>query len=185
MSGTGSSGPGGGVNVSAPDPGRPSPAHGPGGPGGPASAGGAARPDDGRAGAGAGAGPGAQPVRQRVVWRPDQVVVQHDIPGLSDLRDDTSAGRLLLRSLVRAQLGLSLMCLTFALTVTASFPLIAALLPAVARFAVDGVPLTLIVLGLAFYPVFLAVGWFYNRHARQLEMRFTHLVDPASRRPDA
>jgi hypothetical protein len=125
------------------------------------------------------------PGRQRVVWRPDQVIVQHDVPGLSDLRDDTSAGRLLLKSFMRAQLGLSLMCLTFALTVTASYPVIAAVVPGVARITVAGVPLTLIVLGIAFYPVFLAVGWFYNRHARQLEARFTSLVDPVSRRPDA
>lgn len=125
------------------------------------------------------------PARQRVVWRPDQVLVQHDVPGLSDLRDDTSAGRLLLKSFVRAQLGLSLVCLTFALTVTVSFPLIAAMVPSVTRITVAGVPLTLIVLGFAFYPVFLAVGWFYNRHARQLEARFTSLVDPVSRRPDA
>ena len=41
-----------------------------------------------------------------------------------------------------------------------------------------------IVLGFAFYPVFLVVGWFYNRQARQLEARFTSLVDPVSRRPD-
>jgi hypothetical protein len=125
------------------------------------------------------------PGRQRVVWRSDQVLIQHDIPGLSDLRDDTSAGRLLVKSLVRAQLGLSLMCLTFALAMTASFPVIAAMVPAVTRITVGGVPLTLLVLGFAFYPVFLAVGWFYNRHARLLEDRFTHLVDPASRRPDA
>jgi len=144
-------------------------------------------PDLGDPAPGAG-DPGAgdpAPGRQRVVWRPDQVLVQHDIPGLSDLRDDTTAGRLLLKSFVRAQLGLSLMCLTFALTVTASFPVIAAMVPSVSRITVGGVPLTLIVLGFAFYPVFLAVGWFYNRHARQLEVRFTSLVDPASRRPDA
>ena len=85
---------------------------------------------------------------------------------------------------MRAQLGLSLMCLTLALAVTASFPVIAAMAPGVTRITVAGVPLTLIVLGFAFYPVFLAVGWFYNRQARQLEARFTNLVDPASRRPD-
>ena len=76
------------------------------------------------------------------------------------------------------------MCLAFALAVTASFPLIAAMAPAVTRITLAGVPLTLIVLGFAFYPVFLAVGWFYNRQARQLEARFTSLVDPASRRSD-
>jgi hypothetical protein len=85
---------------------------------------------------------------------------------------------------MRAQLGLSLMCLTLALAVTASYPVIAAMAPAVTRITVAGIPLTLIVLGLAFYPVFLAVGWFYNRQARQLEARFTDLVDPAGRRPD-
>jgi hypothetical protein len=42
----------------------------------------------------------------------------------------------------------------------------------------------LIVLGFAFYPVFLAVGWFYHRQARQLEARFTHLVDPPVTDPD-
>lgn len=116
--------------------------------------------------------------RQLVVWRGDQVPVQHGIPGPGDLRDDTNTGRLLIRSLVRAQLGLSLMCLMFALTVTVSFPLVATLVPAIGRAEVAGLPVTLIVLGFAFYPVFLAVGWFYHRQARQLEARFTDLVDP-------
>ena len=116
--------------------------------------------------------------RQLVVWRGDQVPVQHGIPGPGDLRDDTNTGRLLIGSLMRAQLGLSLMCLMLALTVTVSFPIVAALVPAIGRTRVAGLPVTLIVLGFAFYPVFLAVGWFYHRQARQLEARFTDLVDP-------
>jgi hypothetical protein len=122
-----------------------------------------------------------RPVRQRVVWRHDQVQVQHDVPGLGDLRDDTKHGRLLGRSYLRAQLGLSLLCLTIALVVIASFPVIAAMDPAIGRASVAGVPLTLIVLGFAFYPVLLGIGWFYNRQARQLESRFTELVDPNAR----
>ena len=122
--------------------------------------------------------------RQLVVWRGDEVPVQHDIPGPGDLRDDTNTGRLLIGSLMRAQLGLSLLCLMIALTVTVSFPLIVALAPAAGRMRVAGLPLTLIVLGFAFYPVFLAVGWFYHRQARQLEARFTDLVNPASRTRD-
>ena len=116
--------------------------------------------------------------RQLVIWRGDQVPVQHGIPGPGDLRDDTNTGRLLIGSLMRAQLGLSLMCLMLALTVTVSFPIVAALVPAIGRTRVAGLPVTLIVLGFAFYPVFLAVGWFYHRQARQLEARFTDLVDP-------
>ena len=126
--------------------------------------------------------PGQQ--RQLVVWRGDEVPVQHDIPGPGDLRDDTNTGRLLIGSLMRAQLGLSLLCLMIALTVTVSFPLITALVPSVGRMRVAGLPVTLIVLGFAFYPVFLAVGWFYHRQARQLEARFTDLVHPAGRGPD-
>ena len=122
--------------------------------------------------------------RQLVVWRGDEVPVQHDIPGPGDLREDTTTGRLLIGSLMRAQLGLSLLCLMIALTVTISFPLVAALVPAVGRMRVAGLPLTLIVLGFAFYPVFLAVGWFYHRQARQLEARFTDLVNPAGPRYD-
>ena len=110
--------------------------------------------------------------------------VQHDIPGPGDLREDTNTGRLLIGSLMRAQLGLSLLCLMLTLAVTASFPFLVALVPAVGRATVAGFPVTLIVLGFAFYPVFLAVGWFYNRQARQLETRFTDLVDPAGRRDD-
>ena len=124
------------------------------------------------------------PRRQLVVWRGDQAPVQHDIPGPGDLRDDTNTGRLLIGSLVRAQLGLSLLCLMLALTVTVSFPLVAALVPAVGRMTVAGLPVTLIVLGFAFYPVFLAIGWFYHRQARQLEARFTELVDPPAHDPD-
>ena len=85
---------------------------------------------------------------------------------------------------MRAQLGLSLLCLMIALTVTVSFPLVVALVPAAGRVRVAVLPLTLIVLGFAFYPVFLAVGWFYHRQARQLEARFTDLVNPAGQRPD-
>ncbi|HEY6313196.1 MAG TPA: hypothetical protein VIY52_20650 [Streptosporangiaceae bacterium] len=122
--------------------------------------------------------------RQLVVVRIRQVPLQHHIPGPGDLREDTNCGRLLVRSLMRAQLGLSLMCLAVALAVTASFPVIAALVPEVSRMTVAGLPVTLIVLGFAFYPVLFAVGWFYNRQARQLEARFTELVEPESRPRD-
>lgn len=129
-----------------------------------------------------------RPQRQRVVWRHDQVLVQHDVPGLGDLRDDTKHGRLLGKSYLRAQLGLSLLCLIIALVVTASFPVIAALVPSVRGAFLAGVPVTLIVLGFAFYPVLLGIGWFYNRQAHQLETRFTELVGPPEQRnqpPDA
>ena len=119
------------------------------------------------------------PQRRVVVWGNAHIPLQHDVIGPGDLRGDTSYGRLLVRSLMRAQLGLSLMCLALALTVTASYPVIMALLPTARRVRVLGLPLTLVVLGAGIYPVLLLIGWFYNRQASQLEAHFADLVDPA------
>jgi sulfite exporter TauE/SafE len=119
-----------------------------------------------------------------VVWQHDQARLQHDVIGIGDVQSDTVYGRLLVRSLTRAQLGLSLMCLAVAGAVIASFPVIMALLPGARKVTVAGLPLTLIVLGAGIFPVLLAVGWFYNRQASQLEARFMELVDPVGRRLD-
>jgi sulfite exporter TauE/SafE len=118
-----------------------------------------------------------------VVWH-HQARVEHDVIGLGDVQSDTVYGRLLVRSLTRAQLGLSLMCLALAVAVIASFPVIMALLPSARRITVAGLPITLVVLGAGIFPVLMAVGWFYNRQASQLEARFIDLVDPADRRLD-
>jgi hypothetical protein len=128
--------------------------------------------------------PAAQGERRRkvVVWQHDQARVQHDVIGLGDIQNDT--GQLLLRSLIRAQLGLSLMCLALAVAVIASFPVIMALLPSARKLTVAGLPLTLVVLGAGIFPLLMAVGWFYNRQASQLEARFIELVDPVGRRLD-
>ncbi|HEX4658337.1 MAG TPA: hypothetical protein VH307_13210 [Streptosporangiaceae bacterium] len=138
-------------------------------------------------------GPPAQPglpasparPRQVVVWQHDQARVQHDVIGLGDVQSDTPEGRLLVRSLTRAQLGLSLMCLALAVAVVASLPVLAALWPGARRITVAGLPLTLVVLGAGIYPVLMAIGWFYNHQASQLEARFIDLVDPSDRRLDA
>lgn len=136
---------------------------------------------------GGGGVPGGQPApaagvrpRRVVVWQHGQARPQQDGAGFGDGQHDTVYGRLL----IRAQLGLSLMCLALAVTLIASLPLVAALLPGVRRVTVAGLPLTLLVLGAGIYPVFLAVGWFYNRQASQLERRFTDLAAPAGRQPD-
>jgi hypothetical protein len=133
-------------------------------------------------------GPSGRTTRpQRVVaWGHAEARLQHDVIGPGDLHGDTGYGRLLVRSLMHAQLGLSLMCLAIALAVTASFPVLAAVYPGVIRFRLLGLPLTAVVLGGGIYPLLLAIGWFYHRQAGQLEARFVELVDPVERRrPDA
>ena len=122
--------------------------------------------------------------RQVVVWQHDQARLEHDVIGLGDVQSDTPYGRLLVRSLTRAQLGLSLLCLALAVVGVASLPLLAALWPGARRVTVAGLPLTLIVLGAGIYPVLMAIGWFYHHQASQLEARFIDLVDPPDRRLD-
>ena len=130
--------------------------------------------------------PASQPSRPRqvVVWQHDQARLEHDVIGIGDVQSDTPYGRLLVRSLTRAQLGLSLLCLALAVVVVASLPLLAALWPGARRITVAGLPLTLIVLGAGIYPVLMAIGWFYSHQASQLEARFIDLVDPPDRRLD-
>jgi hypothetical protein len=130
--------------------------------------------------------PTAPPARARrvVVWKHDQARLQHDVIGLGDVQSDTPEGRLLVRSLTRAQLGLSLLCLALAVTVVASLPVLAAVWPGARRITIAGLPLTLLVLGAGIFPVLMAIGWFYNHQAGQLETRFIDLVDPPDRRLD-
>jgi hypothetical protein len=123
-------------------------------------------------------------VRRVVVWKHDQARVQNDVIGLGDVQSDTPEGQLLVRSLTRAQLGLSLLCLALAVAVIASLPVLAAVWPGARRITVAGLPLTLIVLGAGLYPVLMAIGWFYHHQAGQLEARFIDLVDPPDRRLD-
>ena len=139
-------------------------------------------PPDGQGLAGPAAAPAARP-RQVVVWQLDLPRLQHDVIGLGDVQGDTAHSRVLVRSLARAQLGLSLLCLALAVALIASLPAAAALLPGARHIRLAGLPLTLIILGAGIYPVLMAVGWFYSRQARQLETRFVDLVDPPGRRP--
>lgn len=82
----------------------------------------------------------------------------------------------MVRSLIRAQLGLSLVCLVFALAVTALFPILCAVLPRLDHAEVLGLPLTLIALGAGIYPVILIIAVFYNHQASRLEKQFISLV---------
>lgn len=124
----------------------------------------------------------AAPPQRVLAWGPTEARLQHDVIGPGDLHGDTGYGRLLVRSLMHAQLALSLMCLAIALAVTASFPILAAVYPDLIRFRLLGLPLTAVVLGGGLYPLLLAIGWFYHHQAGQLEARFVELVDPAERR---
>jgi hypothetical protein len=52
----------------------------------------------------------------------------------------------------------------------------AVLIPGVSRAQVDGVPLTLIILGGGIYPPLVLLGLWYLRKAERVERRFTNLL---------
>ncbi len=112
-----------------------------------------------------------------LAWSPEHVPLQVQLPAPSAVEVDHGYWQLMIRSLIRAQLGLSLVCLAFALAVTASLPILCAVLPGLDRVRVFGLPLTLVTLGAGIYPVILIIGVFYNHQAGQLEQRFISVAD--------
>jgi uncharacterized membrane protein (DUF485 family) len=141
-------------------------------PGGPAGR--QAPPLAGRPAPGPAGRPASGPIRS-LAWGPGQVSPPG---GQGDAaQPDRDYWQILVRSLIRAQLGLSLVCLAFALAVTASFPIVWALLPSAIHITILGLPLTLIALGIGVFPVILIIGAFYVRQATRLERQFTKLAE--------
>jgi hypothetical protein len=97
-------------------------------------------------------------------------------PGADDLARSSGYGRELLVSLMRAQIGATLTVLLPAVALLALYPLLAVLIPSLARAQVWGVPLTLIILGGGIYPPLVALGFWYVRRAARLEQRFVDLL---------
>lgn len=127
----------------------------------------------------AGLGPGQPDVTaaRSLAWSPDHVPFHDHLPAPGPVQVDHGYWQIMVRSLIRAQLGLSLVCLAFALAVTASFPILCAVLPGLTHVKVFGLPLALIALGAGIFPVILIIGIFYNYQAGRLEQRFISLAD--------
>jgi hypothetical protein len=83
----------------------------------------------------------------------------------------------LLRSLIRAQFGLTVTFIALAVGVLISLPLVAGLIPSLADKHVFGLPLTLAVLGVAVYPVLVVIAIAYVRLAERTERHFLDLVE--------
>jgi Flp pilus assembly protein TadB len=82
----------------------------------------------------------------------------------------------LLRSLIRAQLGVTLSVLVPAAAVIAVYPLLAVLFPQVASATVGVIPLAVVILGFGIYPPLVVLGFVYVRRARRMEQAFVELL---------
>lgn len=101
-------------------------------------------------------------------------------PDVADLRAGGRYGDVLTNGLIRAQLGLTVGFLVLTAAMIGTLPLVAFLWPRVDRITVADLPLPLLVLGFAIYPVLVGLGWVYVRLADRLERRFTELLDRPS-----
>lgn len=95
---------------------------------------------------------------------------------LAELQEQTEVGGVLLRSLVRAQLTLAAGVLLCFGSLVGALPLLFALAPGLRDRRLLGLPLPLLVLGVAIYPVVVVTGFVYVRLAERNERALEELV---------
>jgi len=98
-------------------------------------------------------------------------------PALAALDEQDVVGDLLIRSLMRAQLGLGLRLAAVFGILIGGLPLLFAVAPRTRDLEVLGIALPWLVLGGAVYPSLWAGGWLYVRLAERNERDFVDLVE--------
>lgn len=93
-----------------------------------------------------------------------------------ELAEATAHGGLYLRRLVRAQLALSMLALVAFAGLLGSLPLLLFLAPGLSRVVVLGLPLPVFLVAVPLFPLFVAIGWLYQRRADALDDAFRDLV---------
>jgi hypothetical protein len=93
-----------------------------------------------------------------------------------ELADATAHGGLYLRRLVRAQLTLSLLALVAFAGILGSLPLLLYLAPGLRTVSVGGVPLPIVLVAVPLFPLFVGLGWLYQRRADALDDAFRDVV---------
>ena len=94
-----------------------------------------------------------------------------------ELADATAHGGLYLRRLVRAQLTLSLLALVAFAGILGALPLLLYLAPGLRSVSFAGIPLPILLVALPLFPLFVGLGWLYQRRADALDDAFRDLVE--------
>ena len=84
-----------------------------------------------------------------------------------------------MRSLIRSQLRLAIVCAVAFVVATAVYAIAVALLPALDETFVAGVPVSWLLLGLGVYPLAITVAAVYVRAATRNEARYRSLAEDA------
>lgn len=122
-----------------------------------------------------GPGPQGPPPRVRVTApRRDETATR---PTAVATGGDPAA--LYIRSLIRSQLRLAVVCALAFVAVLIAVPLVFALVPGLDAATVAGVPVSWIVLGAGLFPVLITIAALYVRTAGRNEARYRSLADDA------
>ncbi len=118
------------------------------------------------------------PATQRVAVRSGSPLPHRPraVPDPEDLYQPDPYGQNLLRSLMRAQLGVTIAVLLPAAALVATYPVLSSLLPGLASASMGPLPLSVVILGFAIYPPLVGLALLYVRRARRVEDRFVDLL---------
>ncbi len=97
---------------------------------------------------------------------------------LRELEEQTPVGEIFLGALMRRQLSLSLRVAVPLVAALGAQPLVAWLWPAYGQVLVFSIPLPWLVLGAGTYPLLVAMGLYYVRHAETIDDEFSELLEP-------
>lgn len=86
-------------------------------------------------------------------------------------------GAFYIRSLIRSQLRVAVVCAAAFIAVLVGVPLVFTLVPGLDAVRVAGVPVSWIVLGAGLFPVLIAIAALYVRTASRNESRYRSLAD--------
>ncbi|WP_261792204.1 hypothetical protein [Arthrobacter sp. PM3] len=90
--------------------------------------------------------------------------------------EESDAGQLFIRSLIRSQLRLGLVVALGFLLILLAFPLLLGLVPGLAESTIAGLPFDWVLLGAGIYPVIGLSAWLYVRTAARNEARYRDLA---------
>jgi hypothetical protein len=118
----------------------------------------------------------AQRVEVTVPRQAGRTVIQQGSV-IRDIDEHTVLGDVYIRSLARAQLRLALLVVGAVVVLLGGLPLLFAVAPSIGTVRLLGIDLPWLLLGVAAYPVMVAVAWFFVRQAEHTEREYTHLVE--------
>ncbi len=100
------------------------------------------------------------------------------LPGADsrDAAEESDAGQVFVRSLIRSQLRLAVVVAAGFLLILVAFPLMLGLVPGLADSTILGLPFDWVLLGAGIYPVIGLSAWLYVRTAARNEARYRDLV---------